>query len=712
MPQNPWDVVSQTPAPSSSQNPWAVVSQTPAQSTSVQGLPAGMSLPPAAGGPSSQPMQKTFEGRASDAIGRAGDAINQGAVPNVGIIPSGVGAGVLKSGLQTANTAVNPVGDQPKSLELQGGQEKLGAGLENIAEFVAGDEALKGLSLGDRLLQSGKIAKAVEKSPRLARALEIGMNAIRTGGVGTGQGLAHGQSLPEAAKTGAIAAGTGAAVETVAEGVNAISNAVKDVKAVKPTPVTQSAADTVPKAKPLQAAGEQVQTEAQAARDVAGKKVASAQEGVKKSVPKNITTDEEFQQRALDARAKVPAKGFSQNPYDGKTFDELGPKEQATVAADAAKLKANETGQLPFPKNGNLTKAAKGVLSDIDSSSKLAGIKDPDVASVEEMASHLAKGLDADGNPLSASPKEAESLTRAFNSKIDALQSKAEAGGNATAVRHLKNLKGAFSDDLFDVYSQYGDPAAAAALKSANKEYAQIVDRQTSSPVKQFLGTASPERIPSMIVSQGHNAQSAVEGLVKDLSPEGKQVLRDSVLQQIYKKNELPDGTINMQKARKQFYALGDTAKALYGPDLKPATDYLDAASKEMTNRLEAAKQTSTGKQITKKLIRLGATGTGAHALGAPGAVAMDTLAEDLTNAFMNQGANGAVKIGISPTEKIVLSPTQAVQARPLITKFLKAKAAGSAAAMASAYQTLKNQSTSGQEEQETPQASPSAGSL
>lgn len=85
-----------------------------------------------------------------------------------------------------------------------------GATIENILEFAAGDEALKGLSWGEKLTKLSPVAKFMEKYPTIAKIVE---NGIRTGAVGTGQAAAHGADPGEAATAGALTAGTGALLE-------------------------------------------------------------------------------------------------------------------------------------------------------------------------------------------------------------------------------------------------------------------------------------------------------------------------------------------------------------------------------------------------------------------------------------------------------------------------------------------------------------------
>jgi len=185
---------------------------------------------------------------------------------------------------------------QPTELEPQGTAEKVGAGLENIGEFIAGDEALKSLSLADRYLKAGKIAKAVENSPRLAKALEIGMNAIRMGGVGMAQASAHGATPEEAVKQGTVAGVTGGALETAAEGVKALAPVVKDIAGAK-VPLRGAPgtlAEDVASSKPLQKFD-----------------IRTTQPAAKKAIGA-VATDVPTRDVSLSEKTTEPAKNFAE----------------------------------------------------------------------------------------------------------------------------------------------------------------------------------------------------------------------------------------------------------------------------------------------------------------------------------------------------------------------------------------------------------------
>lgn len=99
--------------------------------------------------------------------------------------------------------------------ETKGSDETTGQVIENIAEFMLGDEALKSLSLADKLRKIAPALKVFEKSPRAAAAFST---AIRQGAVSTGQGLAHGETPGTALEQGAITGGTGLAFEGLTAG--------------------------------------------------------------------------------------------------------------------------------------------------------------------------------------------------------------------------------------------------------------------------------------------------------------------------------------------------------------------------------------------------------------------------------------------------------------------------------------------------------------
>lgn len=88
---------------------------------------------------------------------------------------------------------------------------KAGGMLENIAEFMTGEEGLKGLSEIERMRKLMPVMKMFEESPRLLKAAQVAMTAAQTGMVMGGQELAHGGTAKQAAEQAGVGAGLGVA---------------------------------------------------------------------------------------------------------------------------------------------------------------------------------------------------------------------------------------------------------------------------------------------------------------------------------------------------------------------------------------------------------------------------------------------------------------------------------------------------------------------
>lgn len=605
--------------------------------------------------------------------------------------------------------------------------------------------------------------------PSLAKAGEQMASGDVPGGIGTTLGTAAPLVMADAVQPEPVVPKTG---------FKAASEASARASAVKPK---VSAQDLSPNAVPLKEAGDR----AIAATDESG--------------PQHTTyprTPEETQQAIKE----------SQGP-DAKPLREAGENVQAEAKANREAVgkkvgEAKEEAQASLPKKSTLPivtigsrslgAAAKKVLADTADTEQLAGAKDPDMAEVRDMADHLSKGTNAKGEILTLDPEQIDSVKRAFNNKIDALQAKVDAGGNGTALKNVKALKQAWQEDIYDAFEKHGDPVAARNLRNLSKQYATITDDQFHGPAKSLFRTQKPEQIVSSIVSGGAKSESALDSLMNNSTPKGAATLRDSVQQEIYRQatgsdgnvdaskalsklqrmgntgqklfgskyqelqtmladaakkqaageetpsifskaqlenpekivhdivsqgatqqsfaenimKRLPeaekktfadsvdaeirrqtmadDGNIDGIKARKKFYSMSDTAKAVFGDSYQERKQYYDALSKATEAKNKAPLAARIGQKIS--------TGTGAllgSKAGPLGAAAGAEVGSEVGDFLV--GKSGAVKIGISPTERIVLSPAEAAAKRPMITKFLKAKAAGNLAGVTAAYNALAN---------------------
>lgn len=118
-----------------------------------------------------------------------GESMGMQALKDIGGVIEGGGESLADTVAGTADI-VNKVtgGVIPKSvtdtLHAAAGQNggvadnahKVGYAGETLLEFLMGDEAIKGLSLADRLQKSAVVAKALENSPRVMKAIQLGAN--------------------------------------------------------------------------------------------------------------------------------------------------------------------------------------------------------------------------------------------------------------------------------------------------------------------------------------------------------------------------------------------------------------------------------------------------------------------------------------------------------------------------------------------------------
>jgi flagellar motility protein MotE (MotC chaperone) len=312
-----------------------------------------------------------------------------------------------------------------------------------------------------------------------------------------------------------------------------------------------------------------------------------------------------------------------------------------------------------------------------------------------DLVSKLANGQDADGNLVSMSTRDIERTKQQLADSIDRLS---KTPGNKTAAGQMKQLKTAFDNDVYDFYEKVGDPDAAQDLRKFSSEYAKINKELTKGPAAGFFKTNKPETIVGGIIKNGAGAQSAVESLANNLTEDGLQTLRDSVTKDLYRRSTMADTrNVDMEAVQNRFASLGDTAKALYGDSYDDVKALIDTAAQLQRGReANSSVLKSFGKFATKKV----ATAAGAKVGGPVGAVAANSLAEEL----LNVGKSGAVRLGISPTETIVLTPKQTMRQGmgKLISKFVHAQTNGKpTSAIVTAINRLAGESDKTSDEQE-----------
>lgn len=160
----------------------------------------------------------------------------KGLLQTAGTLAEGVQSGMnaLTPGLGDA--AIPPEGPVAKGLATmkqiatpENTAQKIGMGAESILEALAGDEALKGLSLGEKVLKAGKLAEYYEKaSPFVKGVIERGLTSLRNATVFGGEEAAKGGSPSDVAKAATVGAAAGPVIEGATAGAKAVVGAASE----------------------------------------------------------------------------------------------------------------------------------------------------------------------------------------------------------------------------------------------------------------------------------------------------------------------------------------------------------------------------------------------------------------------------------------------------------------------------------------------------
>lgn len=323
-------------------------------------------------------------------------------------------------------------------------EQGTGTGIEDLAEFFLGDEALKGLSVSDRLLRASKMARTVEDSPLLNRVFQAGVRALRGGAVGAVQGGVK-TDTASGASTAAVGAGLGNAVlpEIWAAGkaaprvVNTVSDALRGAeKVVQPelqSSLRQILSDTAAEH------GITVPSDT-AMRDTAeyvGQAIKDRASAIYRAIDEALDTRFQAYDEQLSAvRNALRNDTAVDHEYTGKLTDKYNELEAAKASAQQ---KAVDAGISPdaFKQSGaywrqgsalqdlsaKLRQATTGLPENLNNGSKAASTASGEVVSPNKLVSKI--------HTLRDSGRLAEALKS--QSRVDDLLRSVEAGKARTA---------------------------------------------------------------------------------------------------------------------------------------------------------------------------------------------------------------------------------------------------------------------------------------
>jgi hypothetical protein len=246
--------------------------------------------------------------------------------------------------------------------------QKVGYTAENIAEFMLGDEALKGLSLADKLPKVARAMEVLSKQPILKNQIVQKMIAtgVRQGTTGALQGFVHsGGDVIKAAEEGAATGALGATTEGILAGANKMLNSDTVQAILKGKEVAQPGAQAA------------IRTGTQAATEATGTADESVQAGIqnKPLVEGHATVLDDHLSKLADNE-----KAAYQKVDEAAGFDVKAEKQQ--LANDQYKLKQLGNTDADITQKGNLIDAINDStdrITEAESKMKAAGI-DPQAA--------------------------------------------------------------------------------------------------------------------------------------------------------------------------------------------------------------------------------------------------------------------------------------------------------------------------------------------
>src|SRR6204780_3479204 len=615
-------------------------SGTTVQAQPNQSQPSGGQIPPPPSGdivmaqpPESQPSTESGQPDQSQFADFADYTKNVGIGAAKGLESTTEGIGSLlhkipgigdklipQEGLTAENKQATPVGSD----------QMVGYGGENLMERIMGDEALKGLSMADKMAQSAKVAKILEGAPKLMEYLKLGASA----------GKAIGELSPEEAtavrKSPLLTRAIGVLMDSArlgpAQPGQTVAKTGGDVKEAGKQGLETFGASAV-----LGAAFGALGRATEKAGE-AGKAVQEASE-----LGKNAPTSSELGQKVSDQinDAETKMHGDFEAGIQ-KLKGDLG-DQKIPYAGSPLQKAAQEALQGKTEAKGVLGGAFQGLAGGSDESKKfLNSLNDPKIAGdmvIDELIQYRQQ----------------------LGEKIGTLTKGGTSSADRADVQVYQKLRDEIDDTIQGLAKQSGKPEAAQdydALRAAYKDKVKLFQ----SPAMQAMsapGVASDTKLDNAakyLLSGGNKldkintlSETIGEPAVKDL---GKGIIQKQLA------DASTDGQINPAKFVKNFKQIDnlppevkeklfDTAGAQAGLD-KLSSDLKSAANYQKLVRAGVLSAASGAGGAAGAAIHpaagLGALGIALGLAGENGAALLDKVANSpkLWSAFRTAGKIGA----------------------------------------------------------------------
>lgn len=461
----------------------------------------------------------------------------------------------------------------------------IGYGGEALTEFLLGDEALKSLSIADKLTQVGKIHKLIEASPRLMQALKLGTNI----------GKAATELAPEEAallkKYPTIARLVGLGMDSVRTGV------------------VGGAQATAKKGDVVEGAKEGLETAV--GTGVLGTPFATAGGALEKAggIPAVM-------KRVDDFSAGLPSKEEVVNRVKdliNKFHGDMSPEYESGIQ----KLLRDSKEVTTRLQDSELQKAAINASKIIPGESKLpGGIQDamenivPGREKIQPLLDELIKPKEATGNWMSGD--NLIELRQKLGKQMRQLPF------DDPNRRIMQELQHGVDGTLQDLFTSQGNKASGQEYKELRAGYKQKLDL-LNSPVIQKLGTSDPGKAVNDVgqyLMTGGNSAAKVDALRSVIGDSAMDEIGTNILQHVVNDAKDAKGVVDYGKIINQAKTIDKVNDKLF--KLQPAT---------WTDLLADASTANSAKKILKTgLVTGGIAGGASTALAHPLATAIAAI--------------------------------------------------------------------------------------
>lgn len=614
----------------------------------------------------SLPMQQSSLGRDpnyTDPRGAAyatqGKAIQQGldAATRGEITPQGIGVGAMKGVAETAHTvgrAANLVtGDnipglptsfkEPASTEALNHSEIIGKVGENVLEFFLGDEALKGMSVGQKIAEYAKLTKLAESYPKIAATMNAIGRSARSGVVVGGQTLLHGGTPEDAAKNAAIATGLGVGTEAVLAGATAGAKSLFGV-----LNKSREADDAAVAARNAEIASDAAKYHAQqgetARQSDIGDLVQSKTDGLRGQELVGAL------QNDLDSVHKQLTTNY------GNALDQMA------AHADIAGIKVGGPGSALQSKAQEILDAGSGLPDALQKA--MSGVT-PGIEPAQELLQQLAKG-----EPMTWS--EASQAVKAFGKKAYAITDYAN-----PLKRVYGDLKIATMDSLTQAAEDAKQPDLAKNLRDLRSDYHDTITNLEKNSVISAIRNKDLDGVAKILMSRntiGDNV-TTLRGLLDRIGSTHMQDVESEIFRQLADKATDATGEVDFEKLAGNYLKIPDEVRRQIwgGNDLGDRFRAALQTAKDEQTAVGAAKNAATAANKVSASADRTKTATDIILHSIPGLTKHSPMVGMLGKAgwdFANGDSDKALKdIGLALTVEVAVGGTTAVLKQPAVQK-------------------------------------------